>query len=191
MSELYKEIKHVKEISNQLSDIEATINKARTQADAFGLDDLEMASLGNSAGSIKANLYTNLKTLVEIDKRERMGQEGLLDPQKKKDATLAVISELRDYQTFLVQYQKLVSQLLDKEDDIEKVVAEKRQKGEKAPTEAETKDAIEEAKSNFKEAVKEGSFLSKSIETVTSFAEKAAPYVKPLIGAAKILLQLL
>ncbi len=187
----YKEIRYVEEISKQLDDIEPTLDKMNQLSGAFTLQSVGVATLGTKAHAIKSKLYIAIKTLADIEKREVLLEKLPEDGFTKNQMTMSILNQLKNYQDFLKDYQKLVGELLDKKDDIEKKVAEKRQKGEPVPSEAETKDALEEAKTKYQEAVKEKSFLGKTFQAITSFYEKAKPYVEPLIGVAKILLKFL
>lgn len=187
-----EEALYLLEISKQLTEMEETIDKMGDAAKTFTLLAGLVGHLDDDVDHIQDVFYRCTKELREIRKRERIGMPLPTDSMTKRSCDNEILDAIRTYQKELLpNYQKMVEQLLDKKDDIKNEVAEKRQAGEKVPSDEETKNALDEAGKKLQQAIKEKPEVQKSFSSISSFIEKAKPYVEPLVAAAKIALKLL
>ena len=187
----YDELSYILEISKQLSEMQETIDKMNKIAETYNLKDVMVKTLSDDAESIQDALFQNSDTLRKIKKREKTFPLPT-DTMTSRSCQNEILQTIRTYQQeFLPNYQKMVEQLLNKKEDIKTKVDEKRQAGEKVPSEGETKDTLDKAGKELQQAIKEKPEVQKSFSSIASFIEKAKPYVTPLISAAKIALALL
>jgi chromosome segregation ATPase len=186
----YQERQAIYDIQKQLTEIEETIDKMKKIVDVFDLDAQRVEDLDADVDNVQTQLYVDVNTIREIRRRARPTR---LDSDRLETAMADIFNQVRNYkETILPEYQKLVEQLLEKNDEINKKVEEKREKGEKVPNKEETKDALNEAAKKLQKAIDEKPRLQKSIgERTRDFIKHISPYVNPLIEAAKIVLNLL
>jgi DNA repair exonuclease SbcCD ATPase subunit len=186
----YEELNYLHEITTQLSQMQETIDKLKEATEVYSLPNVITDALALDAANMIHTFTTDAKTLLEINQRKRTFPAA--NDQMIEHATQIEIREtIRKYQKFLKEYQKNVENLLDKKEEIKQKIDEKRKEGKKVPTETETDSSLDDAGKKLQEAIKNQPAAQSVYNSIKSFAEKAKPYVEPLIAAAKIVLKLL
>jgi len=185
----FEEIMALLDITKQLTEMQETIDKMKDKAGIYELESHLVGTVDVLADTIQDQIYKDVSTIREINKKVFKGPADLMQLEMAKQDILV---QRRDYiEKFLPNYQKLVEQLLDKKDDIEKNVEVKRQDGENVPSKEDTSDALQEAGKKFKQAINESPRLQRTYHSTKSFFDSIKPYVEPLVQAAKIIIPLL
>jgi hypothetical protein len=141
-------------------------------------------ALMNNAENTRNNLMAAINQYIELQHQPFASQQDIF---KLKTYIYQLV--LTNYRTeILPRFQDFTKQILSKEDEIRKIVDEKRAKGISVPSPAEADRALSEAKTELVSATREDVTTSQTFPDIAGFASKAKPYVEKLIKTAQIVL---
>jgi hypothetical protein len=182
-----QEVLALHEIVKDIDGFLVSIKKMDQTKQVFGIADQVVATLRTDAESIKDDINNSIIELKKIESRRGTYKQTGMDSMDYDKYWNTIRATVKRYSgVFLPTYHLAVMALIDKKSQVESEAEKKRAQGQKVPSKEEIKKKFASASKEAKAATKMKDKLKGAYTSGSQFLKDAKPYIKKILGAAKL-----